>query len=171
MCLSTRSTSKWHFVLGLPNGSPEILKVGTLSWLWGPITLCSNLQLRWGLKQGCSPHQELFNSMWHATYKQGKRVDSWLLVVGIQIANLTLNLSVGHNFCFKCPNGSHEPILDIYISITFQWYKKLSNPMDFDPCNCYLKIRESIGTSSCKVKAHLGVWKFILSHSPTLLGI
>jgi len=27
MCLSTRPTSKWHFVLGLPNGSPEIAKV------------------------------------------------------------------------------------------------------------------------------------------------
>jgi len=29
LCLSTRPTFKWHFVSGLPNGSPKILKVGT----------------------------------------------------------------------------------------------------------------------------------------------
>ncbi len=28
LCLFTRPTSKWHFVPGLPNGSPEIPKVG-----------------------------------------------------------------------------------------------------------------------------------------------
>jgi hypothetical protein len=28
-CLSTKPTSKWHFVSGLPNGSLEIPKVGT----------------------------------------------------------------------------------------------------------------------------------------------
>jgi hypothetical protein len=40
--------------------------------------------------------------------------------------------------------------------------------MGFDPCNCSLKIWESIGTPTPKVGAHLGVWGFILSHSPTL---
>jgi len=33
-----------------------------------------------------------------------------------------------------------------------------------------LKIQESIGTPSHKVEVHLGMWGFILSHSPTLLG-
>jgi hypothetical protein len=30
LCLFTRPTSKWHFISGLPSGSPEIAKVGTL---------------------------------------------------------------------------------------------------------------------------------------------
>jgi len=33
--------------------------------------------------------------------------------------------------------------------------------MSFDPCNHPLKIWESIGTPTPKVKAHLGVWGFI----------
>ncbi len=36
-------------------------------------------------------------------------------------------------------------ILNIQISITFQWYNELFNRMRFDPWNCSLKIRESIG--------------------------
>ncbi len=28
--------------------------------------------------------------------------------------------SLCHNLCYKCPNGSCEPIFDIYVSITFQ---------------------------------------------------
>jgi hypothetical protein len=42
--------------------------------------------------------------------------------------------------------------------------------MGFDPCTFSLKIRESIETPTPKVGAHLSVWRFIPSHSPTLLG-
>jgi hypothetical protein len=42
--------------------------------------------------------------------------------------------------------------------------------MGFDPYNHFLKIQESIGTLIPKVKVHLGMWRFIPSHSPTLLG-
>ncbi len=42
--------------------------------------------------------------------------------------------------------------------------------MNFDPYNRLLKIWESIGTPTPKVGVHLGVWGFIPSHSPTLLG-
>ncbi len=80
---------------------------------------------------------------------------------------LTPGPSFGHNLCVKCPNGSCEPILDIYISRSFQWYNEFHNPIDFDPCNYSLKIRESIGTLTPKVGIHLGVWRFIPSHSPT----
>jgi hypothetical protein len=86
--------------------------------------------------------------MWHATCTQGNQVDSWLLVVGSQIVNLTPDFSFGHNLCFICPNGSCNPILDIYISITFQWYKEFFNPIGFNPCNRSLKIPESIETNS-----------------------
>jgi hypothetical protein len=62
---------------------------------------------------------------------QGNRVNSQLLVVRSQIANLTLDPSFGRNWCFRCPNGSCEPILNIYVSIIFQWYRKLLNPLGF----------------------------------------
>ncbi len=106
--------------------------------------------------------------MWHSTCTKGNRGDSWLLMVGNQIGNLTPNPSFGHNLCFKCPNGSWKLILNIYILRAFQWYKEIFNPMSFDPCNFPLKIWESIGTPIPKVGAHLGVWGFIPSHFPTL---
>jgi hypothetical protein len=42
--------------------------------------------------------------------------------------------------------------------------------MNFDPYNCLLKVWKSIKTPTPKVGVHLGVWGFIPSHSPTLLG-
>jgi len=103
-------------------GVLKLPKLG-LPQLWGPLTWRANLELRWGLKKSYSPCQELSNGMSHTTCTQVNWVDSWLLVVGSQTANLTLSLSFGHNLCFRCPNGSCELIVDIYISIVFQWYK------------------------------------------------
>jgi hypothetical protein len=101
---------------------PKLSKL-RLPQLWGPITLCADLWSKWGLKQSCSPCWELSNGMLHAIYTQGNWGNSRLLVVGNQIANLTLNPSFDHNLCFKCPNGSCEPTLDIYVPKYFQWYK------------------------------------------------
>jgi hypothetical protein len=84
--------------------------------------------------------------MSHATCTQGNRVDSRFLVVESQIVNLTLGPSFGHNLCFRCPNGSCKPILNIYVSIIFQWYRELLNPLGFDPCNLFLNIQKSTGT-------------------------
>jgi len=92
-------------------------------------------------------------------------------MVRSQTAKLIRDLSFGQNLCFKCPNGWCEPISDIYVSIPFQWYKKNFNLMGFDPCNCSLKIQESIGTPTPQVGVTLGVWGFILSHSPALPGV
>jgi hypothetical protein len=103
--------------------------------------------------------------MWHDTCTQGNRVDFLLLVVGSQIANLTIGPSFDHNLCFKCPNGSCEPISNIYVLKSFQWYKECLNPMSFDPCNRFLKIWESIGTPIPKVRVPLEMWGFIPSHS------
>jgi hypothetical protein len=116
--------------------------------LWGPIILCANLQLKWGLKNSYSFHGELSNDMWHSTCTRGNHGNFWLLVVWSQITNLIPDPSFGHNLCLKCWNG--DPISNIYISI---WV-----------CNCPLKIWKSIGTPIPKVKVHLGVWKFIPSH-------
>jgi hypothetical protein len=111
-----------------------------LSQLSGRITSCADLRLQWGLKQSYNLRREFSNGMLHISWTQGNRVDSQLLVVGSQTTNLTPDLSFGHNLCFRCPNGRCEPILDIYASISFQWYKKLFKARSFDPCNCALKI-------------------------------
>jgi hypothetical protein len=86
-------------------------------------------------------------------------------MVDNQIGTLIIDLSFGHNLYFKYPNGSCKPILDIYVQITFQWYKELFNPISFDPWICPLKIWEFIKTPTPKVGAHLGLWGV---HSLTL---
>ncbi len=89
------------------NSQMGVPKLPTLGFprLWGPITLCANLRLRWGLKQSCNPRRELFNNISPATWTQGNWIDSWFLVVRSQIGNLTPDPSFGHNLCFKSPNG------------------------------------------------------------------
>jgi len=106
--------------------------------------------------------------MLHAICTHGNRVDSWLLVVGSQIVNLTPGSSFGHNLCFRCPNGQCKPILDIYVPISFHWYKKLFKKLSFDPYNCPLKIWESPGTPTPKVEFPWGVRVHSLtpSHTP-----
>jgi len=150
-------------------GVSKLPKLG-LSWLWGPITLCAQLQLRWGLKQSYSPCWDISNDMLHATCMQGNRVDSWLLVVGNQIVKFTPGPSFHHNLCLWFPNGSCEPILNIHVLTGFQWYKKIFNPISFNPCICSLKTPESTKTLTPKVEVPLGVWGFILSHFPSLSG-
>ncbi len=150
-------------------GVPKFSQLG-LPWLCGPITLYVDLWWRWGLKQSYSPRWELFNSMSHATCTRENWGDYWLLVVWSQIVNLILGLSFSHNLCFRCPNGSCKPILDIYIPRTFQIYKELFYLLSFDSCNCSLKIWESNGIPIPKLEAALKVWGFILSHFLTLPG-
>jgi hypothetical protein len=107
---------------------PKFPKLG-LPWLWRFITLCVDLWLKWSLKQSYSLCQELSKGMWHDTCKQGNQGNSWLLMVRSQIDNLTLDLSFGHNLCFRYPNGSCEPILYIYVPRSFQGYKEHFNPI------------------------------------------
>jgi hypothetical protein len=142
------ATSKWIFL-----SWDSQMRVPKFPWLgllhlWGRMILRANLQLWWSLKQSCSPGWKISNGMWHATYMWGNQVNSWLLVVGSQIASLIPDLSFDHNLCFRCPNGWCEPILDIYVSIDFQWHEELFKAMGFDPCNCALKIQESIWDSN-----------------------
>jgi hypothetical protein len=95
--------------------------------------------------------------MLQITCTQGNWGDSRLLVIGSQIANLIPDVFSSHNLC-------------VNVWKDFQWYKELFNPMSFDPYNCSFKIRESTGIPTPKVGAHLGMWKFIPSHSLALLG-
>jgi hypothetical protein len=97
----------------------------------------------------------------------GIKVNLWLLMVGSQTASLTPGLSFDHNLCFKCPNGSCEPILNIYVSINFQWCKQFFELMGFDPSNRALKIWESIWESNSHNGSSLGSVKV---HSLTLFA-
>jgi hypothetical protein len=65
---------------------------------------------------------------------------------------------------FQMSKWAMWAILNIYVSIVFQWYKELFKVMGFDPCNRTLKIREAIGTPTPNMGVHLGVWGFIPSH-------
>jgi hypothetical protein len=156
------------FCFGTPNLRVlKFLKLGLLQ-LWRPITSYAYLQLRWGRKECCSIHQELSKNMRHATCTWVTRGNSKLLMTKSQIGNLIPCPSFGHNLCFKYPNGSCEPILDIYVPRAFQWYNELLNPMSFVSYNCPLNIQKSIQILIPKVWAHLGVCEFIASHFPTL---
>ncbi len=97
---------------------PKFPKLGLLQ-LWRPITSYANLQLEWGLKQSCHRLWVISNDMWHATYTQANQGNSWFLMVESLINNLTLDLSIGHNLCFKYPNGSCEPISDNSFPLNF----------------------------------------------------
>jgi hypothetical protein len=93
-------------------GVPKLSRVWLLG-LWALISPGSDLRLEWGLNQSCSSPQELSNALLHSFCRCWEEVDSRLLVVGSQTANLTPNPSFAHNLGCKCPNGSCEAILDI----------------------------------------------------------
>jgi hypothetical protein len=163
------ANSQMSFCLGTPNlGVSKFLKLG-FPQLCGPIMSCADLWLRSDLKQSYNPCQDLSHDMWNTTCTWVNRGD-FSLMIGSQIGSLTPGPSFGHNLCFKYPKGSCEPILNIYIPRYFQWYEELFNPISFGPWNCPMKIWDSIKTLTPKVGAHLGVWGFIPSHFPTILG-
>ncbi len=160
-------------------GVPKLSRFGLLG-LWELITPGSNLRLGWGLKQAYSSLQNLSNGVSHSIYTHRDRVDSQLIVVGSQTANLTPGLSFGHNLCYRCPNGSCEAIFDIYTSRLFYRYKEHLKARCFDLCNRALKLWESQRTPSshfweCEFHPHtclkvglrhlMGDWK-VLSPYP-----
>jgi hypothetical protein len=155
--------------VGVPKSRPT-----GLPGLWSPITLRADLGSKCGLKQSCSSRRELSNGMLHVVCSQVFWVDSWLLVVGSQNwetpGSSTPGPSFGHNLYFRCPNEQYDPILDIYASRAFHWYKECHKPLNFDPSNRSLKFRESTGTPSPKVGVALGVWRLSPSHSLAFLG-
>jgi hypothetical protein len=100
---------------GHPNGF--LSRVG-IPGLWDFVAPRHDLRSGRGLNQSCSPRRELFNAVSHSWSARWEQVDSRLLVVRSQTASLTP--SFAHNLGYRCPNGSCEAILDIYISRTFQ---------------------------------------------------
>jgi hypothetical protein len=92
--------------------------------LWASITSCSNIWLRWSLKQSCSSLWDLFNAMLHSTCWRRNWVDSWLLMVESQIGSLISGPSFAHTLGCICLNDSFEAILNIYTSRPLQRYKE-----------------------------------------------
>jgi hypothetical protein len=135
-------------------GAPKLSRFGLLP-LCRVITLCLDLRSRWDLKQTCSSCWELSNGISHTTCTHRGRFDYRLLVVGSQIASLTFDLFFGHNLCCRCPNGSCEPIFDIYTSIAFQWYKEHFNARCFDPLQLNFEISGILMDSQVPIS---GVW-------------
>jgi hypothetical protein len=121
---------------------PEIV-LGGVSGLWELITLDCEVWSRRGLNQTCSPRRDLFNDVSHSRFGGREEADSWLLVVGSQIASLTPGPSFAHNLGCKCPNGQCEAIFDIYASRPFQWHQEHLNARCFGPCCRALNIWES----------------------------
>jgi hypothetical protein len=121
---------------------PETVPVGVPA-LWDVISPRPPLRSGRGPNQSCSPPRELSNAMSHSQSARRGRVDSRLLVVGSQIANLTPGPSFAHNLGYKCPNGQCEAIFDIYVSRAFQWHQERLNARCFEPCCRALNIRES----------------------------
>jgi hypothetical protein len=157
LCSSRR---RWHphgyFSRDSRVGVPKSSRVGVRG-LWTPISPDCRVRSRRGLKQSCSPRRGLSNAVSHSQIGSREGIDSRLLVVGSQTANLTPGPSFAYNLCFRCPNEQCEPILDIYVSRAFQRYQKRNNPLRFDPSTRTLKFREFTGTPSPNMGVALGV--------------
>jgi len=80
---------------------PKTVPVG-VSELWELITPDCRVWSRRGLNQSCSPRRDLSNAMLHSQFGGWNEVDSWLLVVGNQTANLTPDPSFAHNLGCRC---------------------------------------------------------------------
>jgi len=150
-------------------GVPKLSRV-ELPGLWTLISPGSDLRLEWGLNQSCSSPRELSNASSHSFCRRWEKVESRLLVVGSQTANLTPGLSFARNLGCKCPNGSCEAILDIYTSRPFQRYKENLKARFFALCCRALKLRESRRTPSshfweCESHPHtlpkVGLWQCV----------
>jgi hypothetical protein len=131
-----------------------------LPGLWDIIAFRPNLRLGQGLNQTCSPLWELSNAMLHSPSAHWERVDSRLLVVGSQTANLTLDPSFAHNLSCRCPNDQCEAISDIYTSRPFEWHQEHPKARCFAPCCRALNIRESRRTPTpqlweCEFHPHI----------------
>jgi len=121
---------------------PEIVQVG-VPGLWELITPDCEVWLQRGLKQSCSPRWDLFNDISHSQFGGREEVDSRLLVVESQTANLTPGPYFAHNLGCRCPNDQCEGILDIYTSRPFQRHQEHPNARCFGLCCRTLNIRES----------------------------
>jgi hypothetical protein len=98
---------------------PEIVPI-RVSGLWELIIPDCRVSSRRGVNQSCSPRRDLSNDILHFQFGGREEVDSRLLVIESQIANLTPGPSFDHNLGCRCSNDQCEAIFDIYASRPFQ---------------------------------------------------
>ncbi len=126
-----------------PNGTNSRDSQVGVPGLWELITPDSHIRSWQGLNQSCSPRRDLSNAVSHSQNGCQEEVDSRLLVVGSQTANLIPGPSFAHNLGCRCPNDQCEAILDIYTSRPFKWHQEHPKARCFGPCCRALNIRES----------------------------
>ncbi len=100
---------------------PQTVPIG-VPGLWELISPNCQVWSRRGLNQSYSSLQELSNTMSHSRFGCREEVNSRLLMIRSQTANLTPDPSFAHNLGCRCPNDQCEAILDIYTSRPFQWH-------------------------------------------------
>jgi hypothetical protein len=144
--------------MGVPKFPKFLISMilGAHNFVWKPLT-------KMRFKKKLYPLSQAFQR--YVACHLHKKKSQWFLTFS---GNLIPSPSFGHNLRFMCPNGSCEPILDIYVPRVFPWYNELLNSIGSDPYNCFLKIQKSIGTPTPKMGVHLRVWRFIPSHFLTL---
>ncbi len=98
---------------------PKTVPIG-VPVLWELITPDCRVRSQRGLNQSCSPRRDLFSDVSHSPIGCREKVDSRLLVVESQTANLTPGPSFAHNLGCRCPNGQCKAIFNIYASRPFQ---------------------------------------------------
>jgi hypothetical protein len=130
-----------------PSRTPETLN-GHNSRLQSPIATRSEPKL-YSSSRSFQRHSHI--QIWGQ-----EEVDSRLLVVGTQTANLTPGPSFAHNGGYRCPNDQCEAIFDIYVSRPFQWHQENTNARCFGPCCRVLNIWESRRTPNPQLFQVLG---------------
>jgi hypothetical protein len=129
---------------------PDFVPAG-LPELQTAITLDCRVGSRRGLNRSCIPRRDLSNAVSHSRFECREGINSRLLVVGSEIANLTPGPSFAHNLGCKCPNCQCEGIFDIYVSRPFQRHHEQPNARCFAPCYRALNIRESRRTPNSQL--------------------
>ncbi len=132
LCVSPRRLhSNGSFSRDSQGGVSKLSRV-EVPGLWTLIISHPKLGSGRGLNQSCSSPRDLSNAMSHSFRRCWEEVDSRLFMVRSQIGSLTPDPSFAHNLGYRCPNGTYEVILGIYISRPFHSYKEHFNVRCFD---------------------------------------
>jgi hypothetical protein len=131
MCLPIRSKPKCHFVPRPSIGSPEIPTTRNLM-TFGAHNFACRPPIEMRSEEKLYPLSRSFQR--YVACHLNERKSGWFLTFSGRESNYQFDFgpAFGYHLCVKCPNGSCEPILDIYVPRSFQWYKKILHPMGFD---------------------------------------
>jgi hypothetical protein len=114
------ATSKWHFFLGLPSGSPKIKTLIVLK-LWILIYSSKQAYLEYAKPISYNLQKGFSNNVLHAPTEDQLIIVLMGFVIQSQILYLTPSLSFEHNSCISNLNEQCKCTLGIYTSKAFQW--------------------------------------------------